>query len=215
MTSAHRPLWFGLIALGQLALAGLALAKVPQGASLAGGLAGVIGLGLGLDNAVLAAGAPLWAHGRLEAFSRWRYRLHGLITPLLLPLSLLVASRGGLVLPSPLLTLGWLGAMGWMAANWWLGYRHLDLALVRQGALVRHHNRDRHGQPMLRLALVLVVLLILSLGLLAPQPQVAQPLRLGAGAMLVGAMLARPLGLVLANLGELALMGSLNLALQS
>jgi hypothetical protein len=215
MTSAHRPFWFGLIALGQLALAALAVAQVPQGAALAGGLAGVIGLGLCLDNAVLAAGAPLWAWGYLEIFSRWRYRLHGLITPLLLPLGLLVASRGGLALPVSLLSLGWLVALGWIAANWWLGYRHLDLALVRQGALVRLHNRDRHGQPGLRLALTLMVLLILNLGLLAPQPQVAQPLRLGAGAMLMGAILARPLGLVLANLGELALMGSLNLALRS
>lgn len=215
MTSAHRPLWFGLIAIGQVGLAVLALARAPQGAAIAGVLAGLIGLGLGLDNAVLAAGAPLWARGRLEAFSRWRYRLHGLITPLLLPLSLQVASRGGLALPMPLPSLGWLGALVWIAANWRLGYRHLDLALVRQGALVRHHNRDQHGQPGLRLALVLVVLLILSLGLLAPQPQVAQPLRLGAAAMLVGAILARPLGPVLANLGELALMGSFNLALQS
>jgi hypothetical protein len=83
MTSTHRPLWFGLIALGQLALAALALARVPQDAAIAGGMAGAIGLGLGLDNAVLAAGEPLFARGRLEAFSRWRYRLHGLITPLL------------------------------------------------------------------------------------------------------------------------------------
>lgn len=215
MTSIHRPLWFGLIALGQVSLAALAVARAPQGAAIAAALAGLIGLGLGLDNAVLAAGAPLWARGRLEPFSRWRYRLHGLITPLLLPLSLLVASRGGLALPAPLLSLGWLGALGWIAANWWLGYRHLDLELVRQGALLRHHNRDRHGQPGLRLALVLVVLLILSLGLLAPLPQVGQPLRLGAGAMLIGAMLARPLGLVLANLGELALMGGFSLALMA
>lgn len=213
MTSVHRPLWFGLIAVGQVSLAALAMAQAPQGAAIAGALAGMIGLGLGLDNAVLAAGASLWARGRLEPFSRWRYRLHGLITPLLLPLSLLVASRGGLALPAPLLSLSWLGALGWIAANWWLGYRHLDLALVRQGALVRHHNRDRHGQPGLRIALVLVVLLILSLGLLAPQTAVAQPLRMGAGAMLVGAILARPLGLVLANLGELALMAGFGLAL--
>jgi hypothetical protein len=109
--------------------------------------------------------------------------------------------------------LGWAVALGWIGANWWLGYRHLDLALVRQGALVRHHNRDRHGQPWLRLALLLLVLLILSLGLLAPQPAVALPLRLGAGAMLAGAILARPLGLVLANLGELALMGGFSVAL--
>ena len=213
MTATHRPLWFALIALGQLALAALALAQVPQGAAIAGGLAGVIGLGLGLDNGVLAAGGPLLDRQRLEAFSRWRYRLHGLITPLLLPLSLVVATRGGLALPAQLLTLGWLLALGWITANWWLGYRHLDLALVRQGALVRYHNRDRHGQPDLRIALVLVVLLILSLGLLAPQSAVALPLRLGAGAMLAGAILARPLGLVLANLGELALMGGFGLAL--
>ena len=213
MTSTHRPLWFGLIALGQLALAALALARVPQGAAIAGGMAGAIGLGLGLDNAVLAAGEPLFARGRLEPFSRWRYRLHGLITPLLLPLSLVVASRGELALPTPLLASGWALALGWIGANWWLGYRNLDLALVRQGALVRHHNCDRHGQPWLRLALLLLVLLILSLGLLAPQPAVAMPLRLGAGAMLAGAILARPLGLVLANLGELALMGGFSLAL--
>lgn len=213
MTATHRPLWFGLIALGQLALAALALTQVPQGTAIAGGMAGAIGLGLGLDNAVLAAGEPLYARGQLEPFSRWRYRLHGLITPLLLPLSLMVASRGDLALPMPLLALGWAVALGWIAANWWLGYRHLDLALVRQGALVRHHNRDRHGQPGLRLALLLLVLLILSLGLLAPQPAVALPLRLGAGAMLAGAILARPLGLVLANLGELALMGGFSVAL--
>jgi hypothetical protein len=213
MTATHRPLWFALIALGQLALAALALAQVPQGAAIAGGLAGVIGLGLGLDNGVLAIGGPLLKRQRLEAFSRWRYRLHGLITPLLLPLSLVVATRGGLALPTQLLTLGWLLALGWITANWWLGYRHLDLALVRQGGLVRHHNRDRHGQPGLRLALVLVVLLILSLGLMTPQQGVALPLRLGAGAMLLGAILGRPLGLVLANLGELALMGSFSLAL--
>jgi hypothetical protein len=48
---------------------------------------------------------------------------------------------------------------------------------------------------------------------MAPQTAVAQPLRLGAGAMLVGAILARPLGLVLANLGELALMAGFGLAL--
>lgn len=213
MTATHRPLWFVLIALGQLGLAALTLAQVPQGAGIAGGLAGVIGLGLGLDNGVLAAGGPLLERQWLEAFSRWRYRLHGLITPLLLPLSLVVATRGGLALTAPLLTLAWLLALGWITANWWLGYRHLDLALVRQGGLVRHHNRDRHGQPGLRIALVLVVLLILSLGLLAPQPAVALPLRLGAGAMLTGAILARPLGLVLANLGELALMGGFGLAL--
>ncbi|MFW6732422.1 hypothetical protein EB061_11345 [bacterium] len=213
MTATHRPFWFALIALGQLGLAALALAQVPQGAAIAGGLAGVIGLGLGLDNGVLAAGGPLLERQRLEAFSRCRYRLHGLITPLLLPLSLVVANRGGLALPAQLLTLGWLLALGWITVNWWLGYRHLDLALVRQGALVRHHNRDRHGQPGLRIALLLVVLLILSLGLLAPQPAVALPLRLGAGAMLAGAILARPLGLVLANLGELALMGGFGLAL--
>lgn len=215
MTATHRPLWFALIALGQLGLAALALAQVPQGAAIAGGLAGVIGLGLGLDNGVLAAGGPLLERQQLESFSRWRYRLHGLITPLLLPLSLVVATRGGLALPAQLQTLGWLLALGWITANWWLGYRHLDLALVRQGALVRHQNRDRHGQPGLRIALVLVVLLILSLGLLAPQPAVALPLRLGAGAMLAGAILARPLGLVLANLGELALMGGFGLALIS
>jgi hypothetical protein len=164
---------------------------------------------------VLAIGGPLLKRQRLEAFSRWRYRLHGLITPLLLPLSLVVATRGGLALPAQLQTLGWLLALGWITANWWLGYRHLDLALVQQGALVRHQNRDRHGQPGLRIALVLVVLLILSLGLLAPQPAVALPLRLGAGAMLAGAILARPLGLVLANLGELALMGGFGMALIS
>jgi hypothetical protein len=213
MTATHRPLWFALVALGQLGLAALALAQVPQGAAITGGLAGVIGLGLGLDNGVLAAGRPLMESQRLEAFSRWRYRLHGLITPLLLPLSLVVATRGGLALPAQLLALGWLLALVWITANWWLGYRHLDLALVRQGALVRHHNRDRHGQPGLRIALLLVVLLILSLGLLAPQQAVALPLRLGAGAMLMGAILARPLGLVLANLGELALMAGFGLAL--
>ncbi|MEB3317933.1 MAG: hypothetical protein VKO39_07330 [Cyanobacteriota bacterium] len=213
MTSTHHPLWFGLIALGQLGLAALALTRVPDGAALAGAMAGVIGLGLGLDNAVLAAGAPLLARGRLEPCSRWRYRLHGLITPLLLPLSLAVASRGALALPTPLLALGWAVALVWIAANWWLGFRHLDLALVRKGALVRHHNRDRHGQPWLRLALLLLVLVILSLGLLTPQAAVAWPLRLGSGAMLAGAIMARPLGLALANLGELALMGGFSLAL--
>ena len=213
MSAAHRPLWFALIALGQLLLACWALVHLPQAELLAAGLAALICLGLALDNAVVAAGAPLLASQWLEACSRWRYRLHGLITPLLLPLSLLLASRGGLALSAPMLTLGWLLALGWIVANWWLGYRHLDLTLVQQGRLVRLHNRDRHGQPGLRLALVLVVLLILSLGLLSPQPAVAQPLRLGAGAMLAGAILARPLGLVLANLGELALMASFTLAL--
>lgn len=213
MSAIHRPLWFGLIGLGQLVLAGLALAHVPQGAPIAGGLAGLISLGLTVDNAVVAAGAPLLTCQRLESFSRWRYRLHGLITPLLLPLSLLLASRGGLALPGSMLALGSLVTLAWILANWWLGYRHLDLALLRQGALVRLHNRDRHGQPWLRLALVLVVLLILAIGLVAPQPAVALPMRLGAGAMLAGAILARPVGLVVANLGELILMGSFNLAL--
>lgn len=213
MTPAHQPLWFGLIALGQVGLAALAVARMPQGAALAGLLAGLIGLGLGFDNAVLAAGAPLLARGQLAQFSRWRYLLHGLITPLLLPLSLLVAGGGGLALTPAPEVLGWVVALGWIAANWQVGYSHLDLALVRQGALVRHHNRDRHGRPWLRLALVLVVLLILGLGLLTPQPAVAEPLRIGAGAMLVGAILARPIGLVMANLGELVLMGGFSLAL--
>jgi hypothetical protein len=213
MSAVHRPLWFGLIALGQLGLGCQALIHLPQTAPIAAGLAAAIGLGLAVDNAVLAAGAPLLASQRLEAYSRWRYRLHGLITPLLLPLSLQVASRGGLALSAWLQTLGWLLAVAWILANWWLGYRHLDLALVRQGELVRFRNRDRHGQPGLRLALVLVVLLILGVGLLAPQPAVAQPLRLGAGAMLAGAILAKPVGLVLANLGELALMAGFSVAL--
>lgn len=213
MRTIHQPHWFGLIALGQLAVSAIAMAQMPLNGAIASGVAGLIGLSLSLDNAVLAAGAPLLAHQRLECFSRWRYLLHGLITPLLLPLSLLLANKGGLTLPALLLRLGWLLALGWVVANWWLGYRHLDLTLVHQGALVRYRNRDRHGQPWLRLALVLTILLILGLGVLAPRPAIALPLQLGAVTMLVGAILARPVGLVIANLGELVLMGCVSLAL--
>lgn len=212
----HQPLCFALLAAGQLLLAlGLPPATASAGGPAAAGgwLAALIAAGLCLDNSVLAAGEPLLARGRLLPLSRLRYLLHALVTPLLLPLALLAASAGGLKPATALLPLGWGLAAVWILAAWGVGYRHLDLELQRRGALVRHHNANRRGQPWLRLLLVAVVLVILGLGSRVPDPAVARAMVTGGLAMLAGALLARRLGLAVANLGELVLMGSLGTAL--
>jgi len=213
MTWLHHPACFALIAAAQLllALGGFTAAGSVDGSRV---LPVLIGLGLAFDNAVIAAGAPLQRRSRLLPMSRWRYGLHAVVTPLLLPLSLLAARQGGLDLPLSVLGLGWLLALLWVVASWGLGFRHLDLVLQQQGSVLRHHNEDRTGQPGLRLALVALVLLILWLGLLVPEAIPAWSLRLGATAMLVGALLARRLGLAIANLGELVLMGCFAVAIQ-
>lgn len=209
----QHPLCFALLAAGQLLLALSLPATAAQGpVAGAGDLAGLIAAGLCLDNAVLAAGAPLQARDRLLPFSRARYLLHALVTPLLLPLAVLTARGGGLAV-AWLLPLAWGLSATWMLAAWAVGYRHLDLQLQRQGPLVRHHNASRHGQPWLRLLLLAVVLVILGLASQVPNGAVAAAMRAGALAMLAGALLARKLGLAVANLGELLLMGSLGTAL--
>lgn len=210
----HHPLCFALLAAGQLLLAlSMPMAAAGSAAASAAWLAALIAAGLSIDNTVLAAGAPLLAHGRLLPFSRARYLLHALVTPLLLPLSLLTAGGGGLAAATALLPLAWGLTAAWILAAWGVGYRHLDLHLQRRGALVRHHNASRHGQPWLRLLLVAVVLVILGLGSRVPDGAVAQAMVVGGLAMLAGALLARRLGLAVANLGELVLMGALGTAL--
>jgi hypothetical protein len=212
----QRPLWFWLIAAGQLTLALVLLAASAGAAGKPGpgaALAALIGLGLAIDNAVVAAGAPLLARAHLPSLSRLRYLLHALVTPLLLPLALLVAAHGGLAAAGALLPLGWGLALAWIAAAWGVGYRNLELELVRVGSLVRHHNASRKGQPWLRLLLVAVVLVIVALASQVPQPRVGTPMLAGGLAMLLGAPLARRLGLVVANGGELLLMAGLGGAL--
>lgn len=207
------PPCFALLATGQLLLALLLPIATAHGPSAAGGLAALIAAGLCLDNAVLAAGGHLRDRGRLLAFSRARYLLHALVTPLLLPLAVLTARSGGLPAPAWLLPLAWGGSAAWILAAWWVGYRHLDLRLQERGQLVRHHNASRHGQPWLRLLLLAVVVVILVLGSRVPAGGGGGAMVAGGLAMLAGAVLAPRLGLAVANLGELLLMGSLAAAL--
>jgi len=215
MSLANRPFWFAGLAIAQLFYALIAIwIDLSQGTGVAV-LAALIGAALCFDNGVIAAGGPLLARGSLESLSRCRYALHVILTPLLLPLCLLLASQAGLQLLPPLLLGGWLFALGWIAAGWWLSYRNLDLVLLQQGPLVRFHNRNKGGQPWLRLLLVWLTLLIASLSFVVPNHTAAWGFRLGSLAMLCGAMLARRVGLVAGNAGELMLMAGFNLALLS
>ena len=176
-------------------------------------IAAIIATGLSFDNGVLAFGQRLLAKQKLLAMSRVRYLLHSLVTPLLLPLAFYTAQYGGMELNPSINLIAWLVTGAWIIAAWNFGFTRLELEVVQDGNLVRHHNKSRSGQPWLRLMLVGVVVVILVLGSIAPSGTTRAFMLTGGSAMLVGAIASRKMGLYVANLGELILMASLTFAI--
>lgn len=209
----NKPWAFAILCIGQFAVAiKLAImAGVMQQAIC--WMAAIIATGLSFDNGVLAFGQNLLAKQRLMALSRVRYLLHSLVTPLLLPLAFYTAQIGGVQLNVSVTILAWFVTGAWIVAAWSFGFCKLELEVVQDGNLVRHHNKSRSGQPWLRLLLVGVVVVIIVLGCMAPSQLTRILMLTGGGAMLIGAVASRKLGLSAANLGELILMGSLTFAL--
>lgn len=211
----NQPWAFFIISLGHFLIA---FKLIVMASSMHPGIywmAAVIAMGLGFDNSVLAFGQRLMIQKKLLAMSRIRYLLHAAVTPLLLPLAFYTAQLGGLQLSDGITILAWLVTGAWILSAWNYGFGRLELEVVQNGNLVRHHNKSRSGQPWLRLMLVVVVIVILIVGNLAGAETTRVAMTTGGMAMLIGAMSARTLGLGAANTGELVLMASLTVALVS
>ena len=209
----NQPWAFAMIGIGQFIVAiklALVASSIHQNI---GWMAAIISAGLGFDNSVLAFGQSLLAKQKLLAISRVRYLLHSLVTPLLLPLAFYTAQLGGMQLSTNINILTWLVSGAWIVAAWNFGYCRLELEVVQDGTLVRHHNKSRSGQPWLRLMLVGVVVVILVLGSISPSVTTKTLMLIGGSGMLIGAIASRKMGLYAANLGELILMASLTFAL--
>lgn len=204
----QRPWWFAALAVLQ-ALIGFGLIVQSGKPTLPNLLTAAVALSLSFDNAVIACGRQL-EHGRwLAPLGNCRYLLHIVVTPLLLPLSVMIGQASGLGFATETVAVSWLVAASWISANWWVCFRNLELRMIAEGHVIFQKNNNRKGQPWIDLPYVLLTIIILIIGGLSSSAAIRQALLSGGIAMLVSEFLAERWGRSFSNLGEMVLLGCL------
>jgi hypothetical protein len=191
------------------ALIGLGLIAQPGKLTLPSLLTAAVALSLSFDNAVIAYGRQL-EHGRwLALLGNCRYLLHIVVTPLLLPLSVMIGKAGGLDFGTQTIAVSWLVSATWISANWWVCFRNLELRMITEGRVIFQKNNNRKGQPWIDLPYVLLTIIILIIGGLSSSAAIRQALLSGGIAMLASEFFAERWGRSFSNLGETVLLGCL------
>ncbi|NDF98014.1 MAG: hypothetical protein EB101_03605 [Chitinophagia bacterium] len=204
----QRPWWFAALAVIQ-ALIGLGLIAQPRQPTLASLLTAAVALSLSFDNAVIACGRQL-EHGRwLAPLGNCRYLLHIVVTPMLLPLSVMIGKASGVGFGTEIVAVSWLVSATWISANWWVCFRNLELRMIAEGRVIFQKNNNRKGQPWIDLPYVLLTIMILIIGGLSSSAGIRQALLSGGIAMLLSEFLAERWGRSFSNLGEMVLLGCL------
>lgn len=204
----QRPWWFAALAVIQ-ALIGLGLIAQPRQPTLESLLTAAVALSLSFDNAVIACGRQL-EHGRwLAPLGNCRYLLHIVVTPMLLPLSVMIGKASGVGFGTEIVAVSWLVSATWISANWWVCFRNLELRMIAEGRVIFQKNNNRKGQPWIDLPYVLLTIMILIIGGLSSSAGIRQALLSGGIAMLLSEFLAERWGRSFSNLGEMVLLGCL------
>ncbi|MEV6300557.1 hypothetical protein AB0M02_14215 [Actinoplanes sp. NPDC051861] len=186
---------FGLIALTEIALLGLAL-RLRRLHLLV-----LVLLALVYDNVVIAIGGTLGEGQALRALSYPRYATHALLVPLLILIAVSLVRARGLRLPA--WPFGVLTA-ALIALGLWADIVTLDLEPTRYADTLRYTNAAANGPP---IPAVVTILVLIGLGAVLLF-RVRWPWLLAGSATMFAAAAAGAVAFWIGNIGELVLIGS-------
>ena len=161
-----------------------------------------------VENSILTFTRVLYKRNFLLIFSKVRYLMHAIVTPILLPMSLYFFDITDIKMLGSLKVIAWAVALAWSLLSVKVTFFNLKLKLVSSNNILRYKNVDSSGQPLFRIALVLLILVYFWIGIIKSTNN-GLYLIVGSVSMLLGNAVAAKHGLYLSNLGEFIFISTL------